>query len=108
VRTVRAEGVPVIGITWWGLLDQVDWGNGLRRFRYDIDPTGLYRLEWQDGHGRPLDVSDLEPHLRGSAHRLARVPTGALEAWRRYALASSETTVGRLAPSGATTGLSLW
>jgi beta-glucosidase len=108
IRIVRSEGVPVIGITWWGLLDQVDWGNGLRRFRYDIDPTGLYRLEWQDGQGRRLDVTDLEPHLRGTAHRLARVPTGALAAWRTYALASSETTVGRLAPSGATTGLSLW
>lgn len=108
VRTVRAEGVPVIGITWWGLIDQVDWGQGLQRLRYDIDPTGLYRLEWQDGHGTPVDVETLEPYLRGSAHRLARVPTGALAAWQRYALASSPTTVGRLAPSDATEGLSMW
>lgn len=108
VRTVRAEGVPVIGITWWGLLDQVDWGNGLRRFRYDIDPTGLYRLEWQDGHGRPVDVSGLEPSMRGSAFRLARVPTRALAAWRTYAVASSAEGAGPLAPSAAVAASSLW
>lgn len=108
VRAVRAEGVPVIGITWWGLIDQVDWGQGLQRLRYDIDPTGLYRLEWQDGYGTPVDVGSLEPYLRGTAHRLARVPTGALAEWRRYALDSSEATVGRLAPRGATADLALW
>jgi len=108
VATVRAEGVPVIGITWWGLLDQVDWGNGLRRFRYDIDPTGLYRLEWQDGAGRAVDLDGLEPSLRGAAFRLARVPTEALLAWRAYAEASPATTVGSLVPSAAATGLSLW
>lgn len=108
VRTVRAEGVPVIGITWWGLLDQVDWGNGLRRFRYDIDPTGLYRLEWQDAHARPIDVSGLEPSMRGSAFRLARVPTRTLDAWRSYALTSSRDSIGSLSPSDTTTGLPLW
>jgi beta-glucosidase len=78
VRTVRAEGVPVIGLTWWGLLDQVDWRDNLRRFRYEIDPTGLYRLEWRDG-------------------RLERIPTAALEAWRRYVRMPVLESVGALA-----------
>jgi beta-glucosidase/6-phospho-beta-glucosidase/beta-galactosidase len=88
VREVRGEGVPVIGITWWGLLDQVDWGSNLRRFDYQIDPTGLYRLDWREGEqGRTLEPEG----------RLERVPTGALEAWRRYAAAPLDESVGRLA-----------
>ena len=78
VRTARGEGVPVIGITWWGLIDQVDWGSGLRRRRYEIDPTGLYALQWADG-------------------RLDRVPTGALDRWRELASLPIEETVGPLA-----------
>jgi beta-glucosidase len=96
VRQVREEGVPVIGITWWGMIDQVDWGHGLRRFRYDIDPTGLYRLEWRDGADRAYTPTT-EPSERGREARLARVPTGTLEAWRRYATASPAATVGSLA-----------
>lgn len=79
IRTVRGEGVPVIGLTWWGLIDQVDWSSNLRRFDYHIDPTGLYRLEWRDG-------------------RLERIPTTTLEAWRRCTSLPAEETVGRLAP----------
>ena len=107
VREVRAEGVPVIGITWWGLIDQVDWGSGLRRFRYEIDATGLYRLEWRDEHFRPAPAPD-PPHAGGRGYRLERVPTGALAAWKRYAEASLETTVGPLAISSTNAGIELW
>jgi beta-glucosidase len=107
VRTVRDEGVPLIGITWWGMLDQVDWGQGLARFRYDIDPTGLYRLEWRDGYDQAIEPTE-EPAARGLAGRLARVPTDALAAWRRYAMASPEATVGPLAPTAGNAGLALW
>jgi beta-glucosidase/6-phospho-beta-glucosidase/beta-galactosidase len=79
VRVARSEGVPVIGITWWGLIDQVDWGTALRRFEYQIDPTGLYDLRWEGG-------------------RLDRIPNGALEAWCRYSAAPPSETVGPLAP----------
>ncbi|MEJ7749141.1 MAG: hypothetical protein WKF56_07540 [Candidatus Limnocylindrales bacterium] len=107
VRAVRSEGVPLIGITWWGLIDQVDWGHGLRRFRYDIDPTGLYRLEWRDERDRPSGPpSPLT--LDASGYRLARIPTEALEAWRGYALGSPAATVGPIAPSRANAGLALW
>jgi hypothetical protein len=107
VRVARSEGIPVIGITWWGLIDQVDWGTGLRRFRYDIDPTGLYRLEWRDEHYRPAPPPD-PPHLDARGYRLERVPTAALEAWRRYADASPATTVGPLASSSTNAGIALW
>ena len=78
VRTVRGEGVPLIGITWWGLVDQVDWGTGLRRRRYEIDPTGLYSLRWE-------------------GDRLERVPTAALNRWKEYASRPAADTVGPLA-----------
>jgi hypothetical protein len=107
VREVRGEGIPLIGITWWGLIDQVDWGSGLRRFRYEIDPTGLYRIEWRDERDRPAAPPD-PPTVDGRGYRLARVPTEALGAWRRYAGALPETTVGRLASSSANDGMALW
>ncbi len=107
VRLVRSEGVPLIGITWWGLIDQVDWGTGLRRFRYEVDPTGLFALEWRDERYRPAAAPD-PPRADGRGFRLERVPTAALEAWRRYAGASPETTVGRLASSSTNDGMALW
>ncbi|MBA3779631.1 MAG: family 1 glycosylhydrolase [Chloroflexi bacterium] len=95
-RTARENGVPVIGITWWGLIDQVDWGSGLRRFNYEVDPTGLYALRWNG-----------EPRARDS--RLERVPTTTLDTWRRYASAPVEETVGRLAdPAWPTDPARLW
>jgi beta-glucosidase/6-phospho-beta-glucosidase/beta-galactosidase len=78
VRQVRSEGIPVIGITWWGLIDQIDWSSGLRRFDYHVDATGLYDLRWEGG-------------------RLERVPNGALGAWRRYSGRPIQETVGSLA-----------
>ncbi len=107
VRAARADGMPIIGITWWGLIDQVDWGGGLRRYRHAIDPTGLYALEWRDAWDRPWD-GPLEPTLDAHGGRLARVATGALAAWKRYAEASTETTVGPLASSSTNDGMALW
>jgi beta-glucosidase/6-phospho-beta-glucosidase/beta-galactosidase len=87
VREARAEGVPVIGITWWGLIDQVDWGSNLRRFDYQIDATGLYRLEWRPGE---------EATSTDRSGRLERIPTPTLDVWRGYATAAVEDSVGRL------------
>ena len=78
IRQVRSEGVPLIGMTWWGLIDQVDWGSNLRRFDYHIDATGLYALEWRGG-------------------RLERVPTRALERWLHYTSQPVAESVGELA-----------
>lgn len=80
-REARAAGVPLIGLTWWGLIDQVDWASNLRRFDYHIDRTGLYSLEWQDG-------------------RLERRPTATLDAWQRLTQQPVEETVGPLARDG--------
>ncbi len=107
VRAARAEGTPVIGITWWGLIDQVDWGSGLMRFQYEIDPTGLYRLEWRDAFDRPSS-GPAEPTLDGAGYRLARVPTAALEAWRRYTFTPDPETVGPFVAGPTASPLALW
>lgn len=65
IRQVREEGVPVIGIVWWGAIDQVDWDSNLRQRNNNINETGLWALRWK-------------------GHKLERVPTRALDAYRRY------------------------
>ncbi len=57
--------MPVVGIVWWGAIDQVDWDSNLRRRNNNINPTGLWELKWNGG-------------------KLERVPTRALDAYRRY------------------------
>jgi beta-glucosidase/6-phospho-beta-glucosidase/beta-galactosidase len=98
-REVRSDGVPLIGITWWGLIDQVDWSHGLRRFHHAIDPTGLYALRWRDGAWRDAEAPE-DPATGSRVRRLERVPTAALEAWTRLATAPVEATVGPLAEPG--------
>jgi beta-glucosidase/6-phospho-beta-glucosidase/beta-galactosidase len=42
---MRAEGVPVLGFTWYSLTDQVDWDTELREPNGTIYPVGLADLE---------------------------------------------------------------
>jgi beta-glucosidase/6-phospho-beta-glucosidase/beta-galactosidase len=98
-REVRGAGVPLIGITWWGLIDQVDWGTGLRRFRHQIDPTGLYALRWRDGRWRESEPPD-DPATGAQAYRLERVPTRALDAWTALTSTTVDASVGPLRLSG--------
>jgi hypothetical protein len=45
VLRVRNDGVPVVGFTWYSLIDQVDWVHALRIRRGDVDPVGLYDMD---------------------------------------------------------------
>ncbi len=45
VRSLREQGVPVLGFTWYSLADQVDWDIQLREIRGQVNPVGLYTLE---------------------------------------------------------------
>lgn len=45
VLSVRNNGVPIVGFTWYSLTDQVDWDNALREDRGTVNPLGLYDLE---------------------------------------------------------------
>ena len=42
---LKEDGVPLVGFTWYSLVDQVDWDTGLRENAGRVNPLGLYDLE---------------------------------------------------------------
>lgn len=49
---MRSDGVPVLGFTWYSLVDQVDWDINLREKRGAVNACGLYDL---DRKPRPVE-----------------------------------------------------
>ncbi|MGJ0506845.1 MAG: family 1 glycosylhydrolase [Methylocystis sp.] len=45
VLRVRNSGVPIVGFTWYSLIDQIDWDVALRELRGKVCPLGLYDLD---------------------------------------------------------------
>jgi beta-glucosidase len=41
---LRDDGVPIIGFTWFGLVDMKDWDTALTRVRGTVNTVGLYTL----------------------------------------------------------------
>ncbi len=44
VVRLKRDGVPILGFTWYSLLDQTDWDTALREENHRIDPLGLFDL----------------------------------------------------------------
>jgi beta-glucosidase/6-phospho-beta-glucosidase/beta-galactosidase len=42
---LKQDGVPLIGFTWYSLLDQVDWDTALREDNNRVNALGLYDLD---------------------------------------------------------------
>jgi beta-glucosidase/6-phospho-beta-glucosidase/beta-galactosidase len=63
---LRADGVPLVGYTWYSLQDQVDWDIQLREVRGNVNPNGLYTL---DREPRPAAQA-----FRDLATRYANLP----------------------------------
>ena len=61
VASMRAAGVPLIGITWWPLYDLVNWNyrEGRGAVEDYLEPMGLYSLAMRDGdlEREPLAVA---------------------------------------------------
>jgi len=38
------RGIPVLGFTWYSLIDQVDWDTELREANNRVNPFGLYDM----------------------------------------------------------------
>ena len=64
VKRLRAEGFPIIGYTWWPVIDHLDWDGALLHQTGHIHPVGMYRLERRPGG------------------RLERIPNGLRDAYR--------------------------
>ena len=45
VRNLREQGVPVLGFTWYSLIDQVDWNSALTADSGVVNPVGLFDLQ---------------------------------------------------------------
>lgn len=41
----KQDGFPIVGFTWYSLLDQVDWDSALRVNAGNVNPLGLYDLD---------------------------------------------------------------
>ncbi|HZT41984.1 MAG TPA: family 1 glycosylhydrolase [Chthonomonadaceae bacterium] len=45
IQRLRKDGVPLCGMTWYSLTDQVDWDTALREDQGHVDPLGLFDLD---------------------------------------------------------------
>jgi beta-glucosidase/6-phospho-beta-glucosidase/beta-galactosidase len=81
-RQARAAGVPIAGLTYYGAIDHVDWDTALRVRNLNINPCGMWSLEW-----------------RGD--KLIRIPTALVDRYRRYIATPLAETVGELTDPGA-------
>jgi hypothetical protein len=44
---LKEDGVPIIGFTWYSLIDQVDWDSALRNDAGNVNALGMYDLNRQ-------------------------------------------------------------
>ena len=82
VRRLRAEGFPIIGYTWWPVIDHLDWDGAMLHQTGHIHPVGIYRLE------------------RRPDGTLERLPTGLRDAYRPL-IAGGNATAGPLVETAA-------
>jgi beta-glucosidase/6-phospho-beta-glucosidase/beta-galactosidase len=71
VLRMRADGVPVLGFTWYSLTDQVDWDVGLAERRGRVNACGLYDLD-----RRPRPVAAAYRELLEEFGHITIVPHG--------------------------------
>lgn len=72
---LKAEGIPVIGFTWYSLIDQIDWDTALREDNGNINSFGLFDIHreirpvgkaYQDlisKYTKQEDVNILQPNV---------------------------------------------
>lgn len=77
IRRLREEGVPVLGLVWWPMIDQLDWDGALTHRVGKIHNVGLWNLQ------------------RQSDGTLKRVATPLVEQFKR-AVQTGEDLVGKL------------
>src|SRR6185312_12511949 len=45
VHRLKQDGVPIVGFTWYSLIDQVDWDTALREDNGRVNSLGLYDID---------------------------------------------------------------
>lgn len=56
MRGAHADGVPLVGYTWWPLFDHVDWDSLLTRRVGSVCPAGLFHLRPTIADRAPTDA----------------------------------------------------
>ena len=67
VQLLRAQGVPLVGFTWYSLIDQIDWGTALAKAHGRVDPVGLFDLN-REVRAVGLSYEDLCVRILELAH----------------------------------------
>jgi len=73
VLRLRKEGVPVLGFTWYSLIDQVDWETGLAEKKGTVNACGLFDLD-----RKPRQVAEAYKMLLEEYGQITIVPHGEL------------------------------
>jgi beta-glucosidase/6-phospho-beta-glucosidase/beta-galactosidase len=73
VLRMRADGVPVLGFTWYSLIDQMDWDSELSEKKGNVNECGLYDL-----NRKPRPVSEAYRQLLAEYGQIMIVPHGEL------------------------------
>ena len=73
ILRMRADGVPVLGFTWYSLIDQIDWDCGLAQKNNTVNACGLYDLQ-----RNPRPVAEAYKMLLQEFGQITIVPHGEL------------------------------
>jgi beta-glucosidase/6-phospho-beta-glucosidase/beta-galactosidase len=71
ILRMRADGIPVLGFTWYSLIDQVDWDIELAEKKGRVNECGLFDLD-----RRPRPVADAYRQLLREYGQITIVPHG--------------------------------
>lgn len=71
VLRMRADGIPVLGFTWYSLIDQVDWDIALAEKKGTLNPCGLFDMD-----RKPRPVSQAYRQLLKEYGQITIVPHG--------------------------------
>ena len=71
VLQMRADGVPVLGFTWYSLIDQIDWDTALGEKNNRVNACGLFNLK-----RKPRPVADAYRQLLAEFGQITIVPHG--------------------------------
>ena len=71
VMRMRGDGVPVLGFTWYSLIDQIDWDCSLAEKKGNVNACGLYDL-----NRKPRPVADAYKMLLEEFGQIAILPHG--------------------------------
>jgi beta-glucosidase/6-phospho-beta-glucosidase/beta-galactosidase len=71
ILRMRSDGVPVLGFTWYSLIDQVDWDSELAEKKGNVNECGLYDL-----NRKPRPVAEAYRQLLKEYGQITIVPHG--------------------------------